>query len=165
MDHRRVAAPDLFGMPADDGWWACRDTSHPCPLRSEDLMDIRTHHAIDPELCGRPVSLSPDLCCVTLTATRRMAADDRGLVHGGFVFGLADYAAMLAVNDPHVVLGAAEVRFLQPVCVGATLSAEARVETVEGKKRTVAVAVQVDGETVFQGTFTCFVLAQHVLEG
>jgi acyl-coenzyme A thioesterase PaaI-like protein len=44
-----------------------------------------------------------------------MAADQRGLVHGGFTFGLADYAAMVAVNDPNVVLGAAEVRFLAPV--------------------------------------------------
>jgi acyl-coenzyme A thioesterase PaaI-like protein len=47
-----------------------------------------------------------------------MAVDDRGLVHGGFVFGLADHAAMLAVNDPNVVLGAASTRFLKPVRVG-----------------------------------------------
>jgi acyl-coenzyme A thioesterase PaaI-like protein len=44
-----------------------------------------------------------------------MVVDAHGLVHGGFVFGLADYAAMLAVNDPNVVLGAAEARFLKPV--------------------------------------------------
>ena len=35
-----------------------------------------------------------------LTTDPEMAADDRGLVHGSFTFGLADYAAMLAVNDP-----------------------------------------------------------------
>jgi acyl-coenzyme A thioesterase PaaI-like protein len=63
-----------------------------------------------------------------------MAADDRGLVHGGFVFGLADHAAMLAVNDPFVVLGSAEVRFLRPVVVGERLVAEARVGEVAGRK-------------------------------
>lgn len=127
-------------------------------------MNIRTHHLIDQELCGRPVTLEQGLCRVILTAPDRMAADDKGLVHGGFVFGLADYAAMLAVNDPHVVLGAAEMRFLQPVRIGETLSAEARVVSVDGKKQTVAVAVTVGDQTVFQGTLTCFVLDHHVLD-
>ena len=31
------------------------------------------------------------------------------------MFGAADYAAMLAVNDPNVVLGNAELRFVAPV--------------------------------------------------
>lgn len=32
-----------------------------------------------------------------------MAADEYRLVHGGFIFGLADYAVMLAINEPTVV--------------------------------------------------------------
>ena len=62
-----------------------------------------------------------------MTTTNAMAADDIGLVHGGFIFGMADYAAMLAVNDPNVVLGAADVKFLKPVSVQETVVAEARV--------------------------------------
>lgn len=96
-----------------------------------------------------------------------MAADDRGLVHGGFVFGLADYAAMVAVGDPNVVLGAAESRFTAPVRVGETVIATAEASG-EGKKRTVTVSASVnqpgDGREVFRGTFTCFVLDQHVLD-
>lgn len=42
-------------------------------------------------------------------------------------FGLADYAAMLAVNEPTVVLGKAEVRFLKPVKVGERLLARTRI--------------------------------------
>jgi acyl-coenzyme A thioesterase PaaI-like protein len=101
---------------------------------------------------------------VRLTTVDSMAADAAGLVHGGFVFGQADYAAMLAVNHPHVVLGAAEVRFLKPVRVGAVLEAEARVTAVEGKKRVVAVAVRREEETVLEGVCTCFVLPRHVLD-
>ena len=127
-------------------------------------MDIRTHHSIDQELCGRPAELQPGFCRVTFTAIDRMAADDRGLVHGGYVFGLADYAAMLAVNDPHVVLGAANIRFTAPVRVGETLTAEARVESVDGKRQNVAVGVNRDGQTVLEGSFTCFVLDRHVLD-
>jgi acyl-coenzyme A thioesterase PaaI-like protein len=98
-----------------------------------------------------------------LSTRPEMAADDRGLVHGGFAFGLADYAAMLAVNDPYVVLGAAEARFLAPVRVGDVLTAKAVVESAEGKKRIVKCLVSTDRE-VLAATFTCFVLPRHVLD-
>ena len=109
-------------------------------------MDIHTHPSIDPELCGRPKTLETGFCRVAFTATERMAADEKGLVHGGFVFGLADYAAMLAVNAPHVVLGAASVRFLKPASVGDHLVAEARVGDISGRKHLVDVTVTRDGE-------------------
>jgi acyl-coenzyme A thioesterase PaaI-like protein len=93
-----------------------------------------------------------------------MAVDDRGLVHGGFVFGLADYAAMLAINDPNVVLGGAEVRFTAPVQVGEALIATARVLTESGRRRVIEVTVRRGEEPVMHGTFSCFVLEQHVLD-
>jgi uncharacterized protein (TIGR00369 family) len=127
-------------------------------------MEIRTHHFIDQELCGQPVDLQPGFCRVTLTATGRMAADAKGLVHGGFVFGLADYAAMLAVNDPNVVLGAASVKFLKPVSVGDRIVAEARVGDVKGRKHVVEIIVSRNGETLLEGQLTCFVLDRHVLD-
>ncbi len=129
-------------------------------------MQIITHQKIDPDLCGRPLAVEEGYSRVNLSTTRSMAADKTGLVHGGFVFGLADYAAMIAVNHPNVVLGAAEVKFLKPVQVEQTLIAEARVEEVQGKKHWVAVTVVLenDGDAVFQGMFTCFVLEKHVLD-
>ena len=73
------------------------------------MLGARTHEAIDPELCGRLVSLAEGTAVVELRTVARMAADAHGLVHGGFVFGLADHAAMLAVNHPNVVLGSASL--------------------------------------------------------
>ncbi|BAH74128.1 hotdog domain-containing protein [Solidesulfovibrio magneticus] len=127
-------------------------------------MDVNTHKSVDPGLCGQPETLGEGLARVAFTALPAMAADDRGLVHGGFVFGLADYAAMLAVNDPNVVLGAAEVRFTAPVVVGETLMAEARLTDTAGKKRLVTVTVRRGEDAVFTGTFTCFVPEKHVLD-
>ena len=127
-------------------------------------MDVNTHQRIDPDLCGRPETLGEGLARVAFTALPAMAADDRGLVHGGFVFGLADYAAMLAVNDPFVVLGAAEVRFLAPTVAGEILEAEAVAESDAGRKRRVAVTVRRGETDVFRGAFTCFVLDKHVLD-
>jgi acyl-coenzyme A thioesterase PaaI-like protein len=128
------------------------------------IMEARTHLGIDPALCGEPIALGPGRATVRLTLLPSMAADDRGLVHGGFVFGLADYAAMLAVNDPLVVLGAAEVRFVAPAAVGQTLTAEAVAEEGNGRKRLVAVTVRRDETTLLTGRFTCFVPTRHVLD-
>ena len=126
-------------------------------------MNIETHNNIDQELCGKPLELGEGYSRVELLTTERMAVDKTGLVHGGFLFGLADYAAMIAVNHPNVVLGASAVKFLKPVKTGAVVVAEARVNQVDGKKQTVSVAVVNDNLEVFIGEFSCFVLDKHVL--
>ncbi len=126
---------------------------------------IQTHNNIDHQLCGTPLEVKDGTSRVKLTTRQDMTVDHFDLVHGGFVFGLADHAAMIAVNHPNVVLGGAEVKFQKPVRVGEILIAEARVDSNEGKKRPVRVSVKRDEEIVFEGTFTCFVLDRHVLEG
>ena len=126
-------------------------------------MNINTHHKIDPAICGQPVLVEKDRCVVELTTTENMTADESGLVHGGFIFGLADYAAMIAVNHPNVVLGGSEVKFLKPVVLKDKVVATARIEAVEGKKRIVGVKIKRDDDIVFEGKFTCFVLPEHIL--
>jgi uncharacterized protein (TIGR00369 family) len=126
-------------------------------------MDALTHEMIDNELCGRPLLIEDNYSKVELKTTQRMAVDVTGLVHGGFVFGLADYSAMIAVNHPNVVLGAAEVKFLKPVKSGAVIIAEARVKEKEGKKQSVSVTVREGDTEVFKGMFICFTLDKHVL--
>ncbi|TLN24839.1 PaaI family thioesterase [bacterium] len=127
-------------------------------------MKQNTHLAINPSLVGKVEKLEAENAVVTLLAAPEMAADQRGLVHGGFTFGLADYAVMLAVNDPNVVLGGASVKFLKPVAVGQLMRAEAVVTNAEGKKRIVKVTVTVDGAPVMEGELTAFVLPKHVLD-
>lgn len=125
---------------------------------------IATHERIDHALCGEPVALAPGAAEVKLATTANMAVDDRGLVHGGFVFGLLDHAAMLAVNEPTVVLGAAELRLLAPVAVGQRVVATARVVEHPGKKIIVEAEARVGETVVLTGRLTCFVPRQHVLE-
>ena len=125
-------------------------------------MEPNTHLKISQRLCGAPVALDEGSATVSMVADPEMVVDETGLVHGGFVFGMADYAAMLAVNDPFVVLGAAECRFLKPVLAEQSIEAVANVESEKGKKRVVKVVVSRAKDIVFESTFTCFVLEQHV---
>lgn len=126
-------------------------------------MDVLTHNMIDKELCGRPLLIDSNYSKVEMKTTGRMAVDVSGLVHGGFIFGLADYSAMIAVNHPNVVLGAAEVKFLKPVKSGDVLIAEARAGEKEGKRHSVSVTVKNGDAEVFRGMFICYTLDKHVL--
>jgi len=110
-------------------------------------MNIITHQQINQKLCGHPISVEPDCSRIELTTDDTMTVDDQGLVHGGFIFGLADYSAMLAVNDPNVVLGSADVKFLKPVKVGENVVAKAHTSLKKGKKHIVTVTVQRNEET------------------
>ena len=127
-------------------------------------MQSNTHNEINEELCGTAVKIEQDYSLVKLETNEAMIADLFGLIHGGFIFGAADYAAMLAVNDPNVVLGAADVQFLKPLKKGETVFAEARVVEVKNKKRIVDVSVKDEKEEIFKGSFTCFVLEKHLLD-
>jgi acyl-coenzyme A thioesterase PaaI-like protein len=128
------------------------------------VTEPNTHPKIDRALCGEPVALAPGKATTRFVATEAMNTDDRGLVHGGFVFGLTDHAAMLAVNDPHVVLGSADVRFVAPVKVGDEVVASAEVTEEKGKKRVLTVSAKVGDTEVLTGTMVAFVLERHVLD-
>jgi uncharacterized protein (TIGR00369 family) len=123
-----------------------------------------THLAISPRLVGEPLELGAGTARAALTLLPEMAADDRGLVHGGFAFGLADYAAMLAVNHPLVVLASSSVKFLAPTRVGERLVAEARVVEETGRRRRVQVEVRRGEEAVASGEFLAVVPDRHVLD-
>jgi uncharacterized protein (TIGR00369 family) len=126
-------------------------------------VEIRTHRRIDQSLSGVPVELSQGKAIVKLKTDERMVADEYGLIHGGFIFSLADYASMLAVNEETVVLAKAEVKFLKPVKLGDEVVATAEVKGIEGKKRFVSVEVKRGDEVVFTGEFLCVVPEKHVL--
>ena len=127
------------------------------------MMQLNTHLNINTSLCGKVTKLQEKYAEVLLHTTQKMAADTQGLVHGGFIFGAADYAAMSAVNDPYVVLGASSSKFIAPVKVGDAVLCKATIVNSKGKKSEVEVEAYVNEKLVFEGNFTTFVLPSHVL--
>lgn len=129
-------------------------------------MDIKTHRSINQSLSGVPTSVETDkFSSVILEITEDMKADEKGLVHGGFIFSAADHCAMLAVNHPNVVLAKAEVKFLKPVRVGEHLFFEGVVIERNRNRRTVEVSAKNENnEIVFTGKFYCVIPEKHVLD-
>lgn len=125
-----------------------------------------THLLASKEWVGSVLSIGKDAATVNLIITKNMVVDTYGLSHGSFVFGLADYAAMLAINEPTVVLGKATTKFLKPVVLNDEVTAVAVVtENSNAKKVTVSVDVRnQNNELVFEGEFVCFILEKHILQ-
>ena len=131
------------------------------------MTRARTHLEIDRRLSGEPIELAPGRARVAFETRAEMVADAHGLVHGGFVFSLADHAAMLAVNEPNVVLASAELQFVAPVRVGEQVVATASVISSDGSKHQVEVVVDAGSESprrVATGSFRAVVPSRHVLE-
>lgn len=126
------------------------------------IMQLNTHLNVNTALCGKVVKLNTGYAEVLLHTTQQMSSDSQGLVHGGFIFGAGDYAAMSAVNDPYVVLGSSSSKFVAPVKVGEAVLCKASVVREKGKKRIVEVQAFVERQLVFEGEFTTFVLDKHV---
>ncbi len=126
-------------------------------------MQLKTHMKIDQALSGEVVALAKGYAKVRLKTSKMMVADEVGLIHGGFCFSAADFAAMAAVNDPYVVLAKSESKFLAPVRVGEEVIFKARVIENDGRKQRVEVIGMVAEKAVYKGLLTTVILEKHIL--
>lgn len=124
---------------------------------------LNTHEKINNVYSGELLQIEQGYAKVALETTDAMRADDVGLVHGGFIFSAADFAAMAAVNEPNVVLASCSCAFLAPARVGDTVVFEAKEHQKEGRKRNVTVRGFVHDIKVFEGEFKTVITERHVL--
>jgi len=125
---------------------------------------IHTHERVNADLCGEILLLERGYVETKLVTTAEMVADDIGLVHGGFIFSAADYAAMVAVNERNVVLVGSNCQFLSPVKFHDEVKFVAKVRHKEGRKRNVYVEGFVLDIKVFEGEFKTVITERHVLK-
>jgi len=130
----------------------------------ENKVYINTHERINQDLNGEVIVMEAGYVEVRLTTTSEMVADDIGLIHGGFIFSAADYAAMLAVNERNVVLVGSDCQFLSPVKFHDVVDVIARVRHKEGRKRNVHVEAFVLEIKVCEGEFKTVVTEKHILK-
>ena len=132
--------------------------------KDDNSVLLHTHESINQDLCGEIIKLELGYAEVRLTTIPEMVADSQGLIHGGFVFSAADYAAMAAVNERNVVLVGSESQFLSPVKLTDEVTFVARVRHKEGRKRNVHVTAHVLDIKIFEGEFKTVITDRHVLK-
>lgn len=133
-------------------------------FNEDGSVALRTHEMINGRFSGDLDELKEGYARVSLITNEDMRADSYGLVHGGFMFCAADYAAMAAVNDPNVVLASSTSTFLSPVRVGDQVVFEAKVRHKDGRKREVIITGSVLDIKVYEGNFKTVILEKHVLK-
>ncbi len=131
---------------------------------NEEKVILQTHEKINQNLSGEITLLKIGYVELLLKTTPEMLADEKGLIHGGFIFSAADYAAMAAVNEKNVVLVAGETQFLSPVKLYDEVKFIAKVRQKEGRKRNVHVEAFVYDIKVFEGEFKTVITEKHILK-
>ena len=82
------------------------------PLEKDDL-EVCT--SMPSNMSGELLELYRNKAVVRFTPTERMIMDESKMIHAGFVFNSASFAAMAAINKKYSVLIAADVKFLAPI--------------------------------------------------
>lgn len=138
------------------------DKSHLLDHRNE-FLEPKTHELINQSLCGILEDLQDGYAKVKLATTEEMIADKKGLVHSGFIFSAANFAAVSAINKPNVILAVSRCNFLAPIKVEDEVIFEATAVHNTTRKRDVRVIGLMGGIKVFEGEFSVVVLEKHVL--
>ena len=130
----------------------------------EEKTELKTHLKFNPRF-GRLIEINENGAKVILDTLGDMAVDEEGLIHGGFIFGAADFCAMASVNEPFVVLvKATDCEFMAPVKIGESVEFIGEILMKEKRKVEVKVIGTLKNIKVFEGIFSCVILEQHVLK-
>ncbi|MCI6216935.1 MAG: PaaI family thioesterase [Helicobacter sp.] len=71
--------------------------------------------------CGSVLENSKNKASVSFVPNESMVSDideHSKLIHAGYIFNAASFAAMVAVNKKHSIMIAADVKFLSPIQLG-----------------------------------------------
>jgi acyl-coenzyme A thioesterase PaaI-like protein len=125
---------------------------------------LKTHQRVKPNLFGSIIHLEKGHSKVNLLTTNDMVVDELGLVHSGFIFSCADYAAAAAVNEENVVIIGARTSFLAPAKVGDLIELDAKAKFEDSRKREINVIGKINDIKVFEGVFHAVVLEKHIFK-
>lgn len=131
---------------------------------SDEKVELKTHKEINPITNGKLIELKYNYARVLLETTQDMAVDELGLIHGGYIFGAADFCAMATINEPNVVLVSSQCKFLAPTKVGDVVEFESSIIFNEEKKQEVLIVGKIGDIKIFEGNFGTVVLPKHVLK-
>ena len=126
--------------------------------------ELKTHQKIKTTFSGSLVELKKNKAKVILQTTHEMSVDEFGLIHSGFIFGAAEYAAIAAVNEENLVIIGCKSKFFAPAKVGDLIVLEAQGRFEEARKREIKVVGFINEIKVFEGLFHAIILENHILK-
>ena len=120
--------------------------------------------SINSTLCGGIINMKPNYAKTALVTSDEMVFDDEKLIHGGFIFGAAEWAAHVAINTQYSVTISAKVNLYAPAKVGDLIEFEAQAYFEESKTREIKVVGTIKDIKVFEGTYQVVILEEHIFK-
>ncbi|MGP1485020.1 MAG: PaaI family thioesterase [Campylobacter sp.] len=130
------------------------------PFRNE----LKTSPNIKLNLSGTVSALEQNHAKTQFHTHSDMVVDAEGLIHSGFVFSAANYAALTAINEVNSVVISSRINFFAPTRLGETIEFDAVAHFNESKKREVRVVGKTKDIKVFEGIFQVVILEDHIFK-
>lgn len=131
------------------------------PLENDDLQICTSMHA---SIVGELVELYRDKAITRFKPTDKMIMDESKMIHAGFVFNAASFAAMAAINKKHSVLIASDVKFLAPIELGHEVTFRAEAVQSDTKKCEVKVEGYLLDIKIFDSLFHIAVFDKKIFK-
>lgn len=119
----------------------------------QSSIELQTCTALKSELCGSIIKMTYEEVMTKFVPTKQMISDESNLIHSGFIFNAANYAAMCLVNQPHAITIGAEVEFLAPVEFEQEMMFLATIKQSNAKKFEISVKGTLLDIKIFEAIF------------
>lgn len=116
-------------------------------------IELLSCTALKSELCGSILKMTYEEVITKFVPTKQMISDESNLIHSGFIFNAANYAAMCLVNQPHAITIGAEVEFLAPVEFEQEMMFLATIKQSNAKKFEISVKGTLLDIKIFEAVF------------
>ena len=133
-------------------------------IYAENAENLNTHQKIKKHLVGNITFIEKGHSKTILQTNEDMVVDTLGLIHSGFIFGAAGYAAISAINEENIVIISSKTKFLAPAKNGDLIEFDAIAKFEDSRKREVKVIGEINEIKIFEGVFQAVVLEKHILK-
>lgn len=129
-----------------------------------DDIKVRTHTELDVNYAGYIDAMKEDESFTTLSTSRMMQADSEHLTHSGFVGSAAEYAALIAVNEPNGMIYSVNSQYFACARIGDDIKYHATVKHSEGRKRDVIVIGKIEAIKIYEAHIIVVIPEYHPLK-
>jgi len=135
-------------------------------LESNNFLneELITHTKVKSTFVGNLTEFKKGFAKVVLQTTHDMIVDEFGLIHSGFIFGAAEYAAVASINEENIIVIGCRAKFFAPAKLGDFIEFEAKGRFEEARKREIKVIGRINDIKVFEGIFHAILLEKHILK-
>lgn len=122
-------------------------------ILEQNNLDLNICGLLKPDLCGNILKITQEEVVISFAPSKQMISDESNLIHSGFIFNVANYAAMCLVNQPNALTIKSEVQFLAPIEFEQEMLFIATINQSNNKKYEIFVKGTLLDIKIFEGIF------------